>query len=112
MNIGALRTRITFEKNTATTDEYGNHTSTWATYFTCWATASKTGRTADEAEAAGHTVEKDRLMFTVRYCSETACITSKEYRIILGDRIYDIVHVDDMGFKGNSLKFEAVLRER
>lgn len=112
MNIGALRTRIQIEKNVNVTDQYGNHSSAWKPHFSCWATASANGRTADEKESAGHTVEEDRLTFTVRYCSETACITSKKYRIRLNGRIYDIVHVDDMAFKGNSRKFEAVLRER
>ena len=50
--------------------------------------------------------------FTVRYCSETAAITAKGYRILLGDRIYNITHVDDMGFRKNSLKFKAELEER
>ena len=49
---------------------------------------------------------------TVRYCSETAAVTAKGYRILLGDRIYNITHVDDMGFRKNSLKFKAELEAR
>ena len=50
--------------------------------------------------------------FTVRYSSETAAIDSKHYRILLGDRIYNILHVDDMGFKHNSRKLKCELVER
>ena len=58
------------------------------------------------------TSDVDRLDFTVRWSSETAAVTAKQYRILLGDRIYNIVHVDDMGFKRNSRKFHAELTER
>ena len=64
------------------------------------------------AAAAGHTVENDRLDFTVRYSSETAVIDSKHYRIFLGDRIHNILSIDEMGFKHNSRKFHAELTER
>lgn len=110
MNISGLRVRIRIQRNGAVTDRYGNHKSEWADYFTCWATPST--QTGAEAEEAAHTVEADRLDFTVRYCSETAAVTAKNYRILLGDRIYNIVHVDDMGFKHNSRKFHAELVER
>ena len=34
------------------------------------------------------------------------------YRILLGDRIYNITHVDDMGFRKNSRKFMTKLEAR
>ncbi len=110
MNIAGLRVRITIQKNETVTDRYGNHRSAWSDHFTCWATASD--QTGEEGEGASHTKEGDRMDLTVRYSSETAEVTSKKYRILLGDRIYGIVHVDDMGFKRNSRKFHAVLEER
>ena len=112
MDISGLRTRITFQKAIALTDKYGNHISVWVDYFTCWATATTSGLAANEEEAAGHTIEADRLDFTVRYSSETAVITSKGYRILLQGRIYNITGIDEMGFKHNSRKFHAALVER
>ena len=50
--------------------------------------------------------------FTVRFSTETEAVTAKNYRILLGDRIYDIEHVDDMGFKRNSRKLHCNLTER
>ena len=112
MDIAGLRTRITFQKCVPLTDKNGNHISVWVDYFTCWATAVSNGRAAEEGEAAGHAVEADKLDFTVRYSTETAAITSKEYRILLQGRIYNITGIDEMGFKHNSRKFHAELVER
>ena len=110
MNIAGLNVRIMIQKNVTVTDRIGNHKSVWTDYFSCWATASD--QSGDESEEASQTREADRMDFTVRYCSETAAVTAKGYRILLGDRIYSIIHVDDMGFRKNSLKFKAELKER
>ena len=110
MNIAGMRVRITIQKNEIVTDKYGNHKLAWTDYFKCWATASN--QTGEEAKEAGTTTEEDRMDFTVRYSSETAAVVSTKYRIILMGRIYDIDHVDDMGFKKNSRKFHAHLTER
>ena len=42
----------------------------------------------------------------------TAAVNSKEYRVLLGGRIYDIISIDDMGFKRNSRKLHTILTER
>ena len=107
MNIAALNVRIMIQKNVTVTDRIGNHKSVWTDYFSCWATASD--QSGDESEEASQTREADRMDFTVRYCSETAAVTAKGYRILLGDRIYNIIHVDDMGFRKNSRKFQTKL---
>ena len=107
MNIAGLNVRIMIQKNVTVTDRIGNHISVWTDYFSCWATASD--QSGDESEEASQTREADRMDFTVRYCSETAAVTAKGYRILLGDRIYNIIHVDDMGFRKNSRKFQTKL---
>lgn len=112
MDIGGLRVRITIQKNETVTDRYGNHKAVWTDYFSCWATAGTSGLSASEKEEAGHTVEADKLDITVRWCSETAAVNSKQYRILLLDRIYDITNIDEMGFKKNSRLFHTKLAER
>lgn len=112
MNIAGLRVRITIQKNETVVDKYGNHTSAWTDYFSCWATAVTSGLSSKEEEAAGHTVKADRLDFTVRWSSETAVVNSKQYRVMLGGRIYNILSIDEMGFKHNSRKLHAQLSER
>jgi SPP1 family predicted phage head-tail adaptor len=112
MDIAGMRTRITIQKNEAVTDKYGNHKAVWTDYFSCWATAVTSGQSDSEEESAGHTVEAGRLDMTVRWCSETAAVNSKQYRVMLNGRIYDILSIDEMGFRHNSRKFHTELTER
>ena len=112
MNITGLRVRITIQKNSTQVDRYGNHTSVWTDYFSCWATATMSGKSAEETREAGTTQEADRLDITVRWSSETAAVNSKQYRVLLGGRIYDILGIDEMGFRHNSRKFFCILTER
>ena len=110
MDIAAFRVRITIQKKGTITDRYGNHLSVWNKWFACGPYALDP--TGQEEEAAAQTVERDHMEFTVRYCSETDAVTPGGFRIILKGRIYDIDHVDDMGFKKKSRKFHAHLAER
>ncbi len=112
MNIAGMRVRITIQINESVTDKYGNHRSEWNDYFSCWATAVTSGVSSSEEETAAHTVEEDRLDLTVRYSSETAAVNSKQYRILLGDRIYNILSIDEMGFKRRSRKLHTERKER
>ena len=112
MNIAGLRVRITIQANETTVDKYGNHKSAWTDYFSCWATATMSGKSAEETQNAGHTQETDRLDITVRWSSETAAVNAKQHRIMLGDRIYNIIAIDEMGFRHNSRKFFCQLSER
>ena len=78
----------------------------------CWATATMSGKSAEETQEAGHTEEADRLDVTVRWSSETAAVNSKQYRVLLNGRIYNILGIDDMGFRHNSRKLFCQLTER
>ena len=109
MNISGLRVRITIQKNETVVDKYGNHKSTWTDFFTCWASAVTSGLSASEKESAGYTTEAD---ITVRYSTETAAINSKQYRVLLAGRIYNILSIDEMGFKHHSRKLHTQLTER
>lgn len=110
MDIVGMNVRIMIQKNEVGTDKIGNHKPTWTDYFTCWATCSN--QSGSEDDGAGQTLEEDKMDFTVRYSSETAAVVSTKYRILLDDRIYNIEHVDDMGFKRHSLKFHGALARR
>ena len=112
MIIAGLRVRITIQKNRTVIDRFANHMSSWEDYFTCWAAAVTGGLSSKEEESAGHTVESGRLDLTVRYSSETAAVNSKEYRIMIGERVYNILSIDEMGFRHNSRKIHAQLAER
>ncbi len=102
MNIGLLNIRITIQKNTLITDDIGNQLNTWSDYFSCAATGGS--ESGSETDKAGEIQEADNISFTVRYCSETAAVTSTGYRVIFNDEIYNITYIDHMNFKRKSLK--------
>lgn len=110
MDIAGLNVRITIQKNEVKKDKIGNHIPVWNDYFSCWATVS--GQSGTESSEARQTLEEDQMDFTVRYSTETAKVVSTRYRILLGERIYNIDHVDDMAFGKKSLKFHASLVRR
>ena len=109
--IERLNEKITIQQDSVVVDKYGNHKKAWTDYFSCWASASK-DRTLDEDDANGTTTEESRLNFTVRWSTETAAVNSKQYRILLYDQIYNIVSVDEQGFRRKSRKFITELAER
>ena len=112
MNIAGLRVRITIQRNETVTDRYANHRSVWTDHFSCWASASKGAKNTDESAAAGTTTQEDRLDFTVRWSSETAAVDTKRYRIVLDGKPYNIVSIDEQGFRRKSRVFTAELTER
>ncbi len=110
MDIAALNVEVTFQKNTVVTDEVGNHKNIWTDYFTCHATVG-TG-TGTESNGAATVNPEESMDFTTRYCSELAAVESTKYRILMQGRIYDMVYVNPMGYKRNSLKFNCKLEKR
>lgn len=64
MKVALLNRIITVQRNTAVTDEIGNHLNTWTAFYTCHATVS--GETDAEAEEAGTTVD-DTNTFLILY---------------------------------------------
>lgn len=110
MNISRMNVKITFQKSTITEDEIGNQLLAYEDYFTCFASTST--KTGSEVFSSEQTVVTERLSFTVRYSSETANITSDGFRIKLGNRIYNIVAIDDMAFKHRCIKFHTELERR
>ena len=112
MNISGLRVRITIQKNETVVDKYVYHKSAWTDFFSCWASAVTSGLSASEKESAGHTTEADKLDITVRYSTETAAINSKQYRVLLAGRIYNILSIYEIGFKHNRRKLQTELTDR
>lgn len=106
MNVAALRSRVTFQKNVAEIDKYGNHKNAWTDYYSCFATIGGEGlASSKEEQVAGVTVEDFSMTVTVRYCSKIAAITSTGYRVMFMGEIYNIENIDHMNFRKKSLKF-------
>ncbi|MCH3955193.1 MAG: phage head closure protein [Eubacterium sp.] len=109
MKIASMRVPVTFQKNTVTSDKYGNHTATWTDYFKCWATV---GTDSYGSETSGEVVNpEESLNFTCRWCSELAEVVSTKYRILAEGKTYNITYVNPMGYKKNSIKFNCALEK-
>ena len=50
MNVAALRSKVTFQKNETVTDKYGNHKNVWTDYYTCFATIGGEGLASSKEE--------------------------------------------------------------
>jgi len=112
MNVAGLRLRITIQRNETIVDDYGNHIPAWSDYFSCWCTATTSGRSADETNKAGSTQEDDRLDITLRWCPEIAAVNSKQYRVLVNGCPYNILGIDEMGYRRNSRKLFCQRTER
>lgn len=102
MNIALMNVRIVIQRNTVTTDRYGNHKNTWEPYLSCYATVS--GEAPKEDTDAGVTVDDSKVDFTIRYCRDAAAITSTGYRVLFGTETYDILGVNHMNYKNKGIK--------
>ena len=104
MEISRLNERITVEKNTVVTDAIGNHKNTWAPYFSCYAYAST--YQAEEKESAVSSEERS-VTFSVRWCSETATVTSTGFRVRFRGEVYDTESVDLMNYRKKEIRFKC-----
>ena len=105
MNIALFNEKIMIEKNTTTIDEIGNHTNSWSTYFSCFATIS--GESGSEKEETGQTIADETKCFTVRYCNLLSNLNTTNYRVVFHDDIYNIVSIDYNNYKKKSLKLKC-----
>lgn len=105
MNIALLNERIQIQKSEVSSDAIGNRISTWKDYFSCYATVSS--ESPKEETAAGATWDESMIDFTVRWCKETAAISSKGYRVVFRDVIYSIEGIDHMNFKKKAMKLHC-----
>ena len=105
MEIALLNVKVTFQKNSVAADDIGNRRNVWEDYYTCHATAS--GESGNEKAAAGLTVAKSDIAFTVRFCKQVAEVTADGFRILFQGEIYNIAAVDHMNYKKKALKFRC-----
>ena len=98
MEISKLNERITIEKNAVVTDAIGNHKNTWTYYFSCYQAEEK------ESEVSS---EERSVTFTVRWCSETAAVTSTGFRVRFRGEVYDIESVDPMNYRKKEIRFKC-----
>ena len=107
--IARKNVRITFQKNTVSSDQYQNRVRTWEDYFSCYAYAS-----TYEAKESGDVVpaEERSITFETRYCPELAVVTATGYRIVFHEEQYDILSVDPMNYQNQAIRFSCRREKR
>ena len=105
MKIELLNVRIYISKNTVVADSIGNHKNEWQPYYTCYATVSAEG--GKEMTDAGMVVDDSTIDFTIRWCAQSAAITSTGYRVQFQAELYDVLSVDHMNFKRKGIKLHC-----
>ena len=105
MKIELLNVRIHISKNAVTVDAIGNHKNEWQPYYTCYATVSAEG--GKEMTDVGMVVDDSTIDFTIRWCTQSAAITSTGYRVQFQDELYDVLSVDHMNFKRKGIKLHC-----
>ena len=106
MEVAALRSRVIFQKNAVIVDAVGNHKNSWTDYYACFATIGGEGMAdSREVDRAGMVVNETMLTVTVRYCRETATVSTTGFRLMFQGDVYDIVRKDRMNDKKKVLKF-------
>ena len=107
--IDKLNERLTIEKSKAYTDKAGNHRNTWEEYLTCFTYAS-----TYEAQESGEEVRQENrsIVFTVRWCRETAAVTSTGYRIRFRGDVFNILSVDPMNYQKKEILLHCRKAER
>ena len=97
-----MNERITFQKSRASSDRYGNHITFWEDYFSCYTYAN----TYAALESGDEVIREERsITFEVRYCPETAKVSSTGYRILFRGDVYDIKSVDMMNYQNQMIRF-------
>ena len=107
--IDKLNERLTIEKSKAYTDKAGNHRNTWEEYLTCFTHAS-----TYEAQESGDEVRQENrsIVFTVRWCRETAAVTSTGYRIRFRGDVFNILSADPMNYQKKEIRLYCRKAER
>ena len=102
MEVGTMRSRITIQKAAPTVDEVGNHTNVWIDYHSCFASVNLVS--GKEYAVAGQIQNGDTLQFVIRWCKKIRELNTTQYRIVFQGDLYNIISVDEVLFRHESLK--------
>ncbi|EXG84485.1 phage head-tail adaptor, putative, SPP1 family [Clostridium sp. ASBs410] len=109
MNAGAYREPITIEKSGYTEDEIGNQIQGWTEYYKGYAYMNNLSG-SEYWEAAQMQAEKT-VMFILRYHPLLGAMNTKMYRLMHRGNEFNIVSIDNVQYKNETIKIRAELKE-
>lgn len=96
MRIGQSDRRITVERYTTSTNDYGERVQTWATLLTVWAELMKTGERMTERITTDQDTPVQRLRFKIRSSSDSRGIKADD-RVLYNSKYYNIQGIEEIG---------------
>ena len=112
INPGEFRHKITIQKGTADTDQYGNPVMNWADWKKLYAKINSLyGQEYWQAAAQG---QENTVVFTLRWSNELEILAQTkeitQHRIVYNSLPYDIISYDNVNFANKLIKIKAVNR--
>lgn len=109
MNAGAYRERIVIERNQFVEDEIGNQEAVWKELYAGYAYMNNLS--GSEYWAAAQTQSQNTVMFILRFHPILSFTDTKRHRILHKGAEYNIVSIDNVQYKNETVKIRAVRKE-
>ena len=110
MNAGAYKEKITIEKSTMTSDAIGNHLTEWLEYYSGYSYVNNLS--GSEYYEAAQTQSQETVMFILRYNRLLDGMDSKNYRVVFRGHYYNIIGVDNVQYKNQTIKLRCLKESR
>lgn len=96
MKIGRADRRITIDRATYTTNDYGERVASWSNVTTVWAELMKSASIGESITNNAQDIARQTLYFKVRSSSTTRGIKADD-RVTYATRTYDIKGIEEIG---------------
>lgn len=110
MKISQLNEKITIQKKTIQSDRIGNRIEKWTDYFKIHCRVDS--RVLREEEGTAYTIDDSKLVFMIRWSKIFKELDSTHYRIVFKGQFFNILGVDNMNYKNESIKIHCQKVER
>jgi SPP1 family predicted phage head-tail adaptor len=108
MRFGRMDRRVTIQRATLATNEYGERAETWGTLATMWAEISYKYGSGSESIQSDQILAKQPVSFVIRYSTTTSGILPSD-RVSYDGKIYQIEAVQEIG-RSEGLRIVTTLR--
>jgi len=109
MKFGRMDARITIQRATVVTNDYGERVPTWATLATVWADIIWREGSGAERIASDQILSKQPVHFLIRYSTTVSSVSAKD-RVSYGGKSYEIETIQEIG-RNDGLRLTCTLRE-
>lgn len=106
MNAGAYKKLITIQRLTEERDKDGFPLEVWEEYYTNYAYVNKLS--GSEFWQAAETAAQSTVRFELRYHPQLEDVNTKEFRILFGNRTFNITNVDNVQFRNETVKISGI----